>query len=85
MGVYIPGLMKKQPIDIYIAELQESRQLLLKALEPLTFEEFTKRIDEYDPVTGCNLAWVLYHMAEDEVHHRGQISILRKLYKESAK
>ena len=82
MGTYIPQLICKKPIETYIEELAASRQLLLTSLAHTSFEDFSKRIDDYDAVTGCNLAWVLYHFAEDEVHHRGQISILRKLYKE---
>jgi uncharacterized damage-inducible protein DinB len=42
---------------------------------------FKKRWDDYDKINGSNLAWILYHAVEDEVHHRGQISLLRKLYK----
>jgi uncharacterized damage-inducible protein DinB len=57
--------------------------MLIQALKDISFDDFTKRIDEYDPVTGCNLAWALYHMIEDEIYHRGQISIIRKLYKET--
>lgn len=83
MGKYIPQLIHHKPIETYIAALEESRQFLLKALKNLSFEDFSKRIDDYDKETGCNLAWVLYHFAEDEVHHRGQISILRKLYTEN--
>jgi hypothetical protein len=84
MGTFIPQLIKSQPIEKYIAELADSRRLLIQSLKPITFDHFVKRIEGYDPETGCNLAWVLYHLAEDEVHHRGQISILRKLYKETA-
>lgn len=82
MGIYIPQLIIQQPVENYIAQLTESRDLMLSAISNLTHEEFTRRIDEYDEETGCNLAWALYHMAEDEIYHRGQISIIRKLYKD---
>ncbi|QMU31397.1 DinB family protein [Adhaeribacter radiodurans] len=81
MGPYLPQLIKKQPTDAYIIELKESRRMLMEALQKITFTNFVKRIEDYDPVTGCNLAWALYHMVEDEIYHRGQISIIRKLYK----
>ncbi|MDQ4141111.1 MAG: DinB family protein [Bacteroidota bacterium] len=84
MGPYIPQLRRNLSIEPYLVELTESRQMLIASLKGLTFENFTKRIEDYDPVTGCNLAWALYHMVEDEIYHRGQISILRKLYKETA-
>jgi len=81
MGVHLPKLIIRQPVEDYIAQLTESRELMLDALTKLTHEDFTRRIDDYDDETGCNLAWVLYHMAEDEIYHRGQISMIRKLYK----
>ncbi len=81
MGPYIPQLIKKQPIATYAAELTESRQMLVESLRNISFDDFVRRIEDYDPVTGCNLAWALYHMVEDEIYHRGQISIIRKLYK----
>ena len=82
MGKLLPKLITNDPIETYIAMLQESRQLMLEALKGVTFEDFAQRRPGYDPETGCNLAWVLYHMAEDEIHHRGQISLIQKLYKE---
>jgi len=82
MGVHLPKLIIQQPVEAYIAQLTKSRELMLNALTKLTHEDFTRRIDDYDDETGCNLAWVLYHMAEDEIYHRGQISMIRKLYKE---
>jgi uncharacterized damage-inducible protein DinB len=83
MGKHLPKLITGEPLETYIAGLAESRKLLLEALRPLTFERFSERMDAYDPETGSNLAWILYHMAEDEVHHRGQISLIRKLYKDA--
>ena len=82
MGKYLPQLINGQSIDAYQVSLTASRQLLLEALKNLTFEDFTKRIEGYDADTGCSLAWVLFHMIEDEIYHRGQISMIRKLYKE---
>jgi uncharacterized damage-inducible protein DinB len=84
MGTFIPQLITGEPAEKYIAALAESRQKLLEALRSVTFEDFSKRIEGFDDETGCNLAWAMYHMAEDEVHHRGQISLLQKLYKENA-
>jgi uncharacterized damage-inducible protein DinB len=82
MGEHLPKLINRQPLEDYVAQLSISRKLMLSALSDLTHEDFTRRIDDYDDETGCNLAWVLYHMAEDEIYHRGQISMIRKLYKE---
>ena len=84
MGEHLPKLITGEPLENYIAGLEESRASLLEALRPVTFEQFSERVDAYDPETGSNLAWILYHMAEDEVHHRGQISLVRKLHKAAA-
>ncbi|HTI58209.1 DinB family protein [Mucilaginibacter sp.] len=82
MGEYLPQLIIGQPVEHYIAELSRSREMMLESLTGITHADLTRRIDDYDAETGCNLAWVLYHMAEDEIYHRGQISIIRKLYKD---
>jgi uncharacterized damage-inducible protein DinB len=80
MGKYIPQLITGEPIQNYVQRLQESRKQLLQKIKPLSQEDFYKQRKGYNPKTGYNLAWVLYHLAEDEIHHRGQISILRKLF-----
>ena len=54
---------------------------MLSAISSISTAEFHKKQKGYNSNTGFNLAWALYHMAEDEIHHRGQISIVRKLYK----
>ncbi len=84
MGEHVPKLITGEPLQAYIARLAESRKLLLQALRSLSFERFSARMTAYDPKAGSNLAWILYHMAEDEVHHRGQMSLIRKLYRETA-
>jgi uncharacterized damage-inducible protein DinB len=81
MGEFLPKLIGVKSVEDYRFMLQESRKLLINALEQTGFDDFQKRRPGYDDITGCNLAWVLYHMVEDEIYHRGQISIIRKLYK----
>lgn len=81
MGQYIPQLITDDGVEVFVERLAQSRARMLKAVSALNATEFKEKRTGYNPNTGCNLAWVLYHMAEDEVHHRGQISILRKLYK----
>jgi len=85
MGEYLPQLINQQPIEDYVAKLTESREMMFDSLAHITHHDLTRRIDDYDEETGCNLAWVLYHMVEDEIYHRGQISMIRKLYKEIEK
>lgn len=81
MGKHLPELITSQPVEFYIDELEKSQILLFEAINKLSTADFHKKREGYSKETGCNLAWVLYHLAEDEVHHRGQISLLRKLYK----
>ncbi|MBP6732146.1 MAG: DinB family protein [Chitinophagales bacterium] len=88
----LPGLdlgkhvseLKGKPVEFYLEELIKSHEAIKEAVKKLTVEELLeRRFDVYDKVNGSDLAWTLYHNAEDEVHHRGQISILRKLYKQT--
>jgi uncharacterized damage-inducible protein DinB len=83
LGKYVDELRGK-PVDYYLGELMKSHEAIKEAVKKLSVEELLeRRFDVYDKVNGSDLAWTLYHNAEDEVHHRGQISILRKLYKQT--
>jgi len=81
LGKYVPELITQQPVEFYIEALQDAHQQMCTAIKTLSEDDFLEKREGYNKETGCNLAWVLYHAAEDEVHHRGQISLLRKLYK----
>lgn len=80
LGKYVPQLITNEQIERYVTELEESKMQLFEKIKGLDKTAFYERREGYNPKNGYNLAWVLYHLAEDEVHHRGQISILRKLY-----
>ena len=71
------GLSKGEIVN----EMAKSQSALFSAIETITFDSFVAKRDGYNPETGFNQAWALYHLAEDEIHHRGQISIIRNLYK----
>jgi uncharacterized damage-inducible protein DinB len=79
LGKWVPELGGKT-LPEYVAELDEARALTLAGLRGVRAEDFFRRRAGLFEPEGYNLAWVLYHQAEDEVHHRGQISIIRKLY-----
>lgn len=81
MGKYIPALITDDELEVYLEKLNDSNTKLVKAISELSQEAFFEKREGYNPNTGCNLAWVLYHLAEDEVNHRGQISLILKLYK----
>jgi len=80
LGPHVPKLIRKLPIEFYQEAFAESRRLFLESFKNIDFDSFTRRIEGYDPQEGCNLAWVLYHMIEDEIQHRGQITLLHKMY-----
>lgn len=81
MGKHIPELITNQAVEEYVAELETTRREMIQAIKGLSLEDFHRKREGYNPETGHNLAWTLYHLAEDEVHHRGQMSIIKKLYK----
>ena len=81
LGKNVNKLKGRSP-KYYHAELLAAHNAMKKVVQNMPDEKLLHaRYDMYDYVNGCNLAWILYHGAEDEVHHRGQISIIRKLYK----
>ena len=82
LGKYAAGF-KGQSAAYYREQLQISYEETRKAIMNMEPGEFLKRrYEDYDKVKGSDMAWILFHGAEDEIHHRGQISIVRKLYKE---
>ena len=79
LGEHVSKLRGKR-IGVYLKELAKARELTLQGLDALSSEDLGRcRTGQFHP-DGYNVAWVLYHHVEDEVHHRGQISLLRKLY-----
>src|ERR1043165_2945681 len=75
LGEHVKSLKGKTP-EYYLKELEASHLHFVEAIKKLSTEELLeRRFDVYDKVNGSDLAWTLYHNAEDEVHHRGQISI----------
>jgi len=81
LGKHLPKLKGRKADDL-ILELGEAHEMMIKAIRGLSENRLFMRIPKvYNEITGCDLAWVIYHSAEDEVHHRGQISFIRKLFK----
>lgn len=85
MGKFIPQLITSDSVGQYIKRLEDSRAKMFAQIKKLGIDEFHRKRKGYHPETGYNLAWALYHIAEDEVHHRGQITIIRKLYQKMHK
>ncbi|HQW95476.1 MAG TPA: DinB family protein [Saprospiraceae bacterium] len=83
MGGHIPSLIAGKEIDSYLNELTISRQKLLESFKQVNFETFSKIFQSKDYGSNSNLAWALFHMIEDEIYHRGQISMIKKLMTEN--
>jgi len=83
MGIYLPFLISGKNITDYLNEMNYSLDEFLKSLSTLTFGDFSEVLQNQDYGERCNLAWILFHMIEDEIYHRGQISIILKLLRES--
>ncbi len=83
MGIHLPSLISGKSITDYLTELNYSLEEFLESLSTLTFEDFSEVLQNQDYGECCNLAWILFHMIEDEIYHRGQISIILKLLKEN--
>jgi hypothetical protein len=71
--------LRDRPLDRYLAELASARQATLAAL--------ASRDDDWleRPLTACpdmNAHWALFHVVEDEIHHRGQICWLRARFRQ---
>ncbi len=82
-AVEITKRQSGQSVAYYLNGLQNSYEQSRMAIKNLPAGLLLKRrFDVYDTKNGADLAWILFHGAEDEIHHRGQISIVRKLYKE---
>jgi uncharacterized damage-inducible protein DinB len=67
-------LLRGKPLDHYVEELTEARRVTLAAL--------AARGDEWleQPLRAApamNAHWACFHIAEDEINHRGQIRWLR--------
>ena len=68
------ALLRNQPLEHYTTELATVRQR--------TLEELARRDDAWldaalPTVPNMNAHWAWFHVAEDEINHRGQIRWLR--------
>lgn len=68
------------PVALRMEDMKDAYLQLLDALPRISLDQLTRRREGVFGPEGYNLAWALFHLVEDETHHRGQITILRKLY-----
>jgi uncharacterized damage-inducible protein DinB len=67
-------LLRGKPLDHYLQELSEVRRLTLEALAARD-DEWLERPLRAAPAMNAHWGW--FHVAEDEINHRGQIRWLR--------
>jgi uncharacterized damage-inducible protein DinB len=67
-------LLREHPLEHYVGELSASRQATLDALAQRD-DAWLERSVAQAPRMNAHWAW--FHVAEDEINHRGQIRWLR--------
>jgi uncharacterized damage-inducible protein DinB len=67
-------LLRGKPLDAYVHELSEARRLTLEGLAARD-DAWLERSLNAAPAMNAHWAW--FHVAEDEINHRGQIRWLR--------
>src|ERR1700737_721397 len=63
-------LLRDQPLEHYVHELSEARRLTLGGLA-VRDDDWLERPLRAAPTMNAHWAW--FHVAEDEISHRGQI------------
>jgi uncharacterized damage-inducible protein DinB len=67
-------LLRGKPLEHYVHELSEARRLTLEGLAARD-DEWLERPLRAAPAMNAHFAW--FHVAEDEINHRGQMRWLR--------
>jgi len=67
-------LLRHEPLEHYVHELNEARRLTLEGLAARD-DAWLERTLRAAPAMNAHWAW--FHVAEDEINHRGQIRCLR--------
>jgi len=67
-------LLRDKPLEHYVHELSEARRLTLEGLAARD-DAWLERPLRAAPAMNAHFAW--FHVAEDEINHRGQIRWLR--------
>ena len=66
--------LRGQPLDHYVKDLNDARQATLQQLAARD-DDWLDRAVKVSPRINAHWAW--FHVAEDEINHRGQIRWLR--------
>ena len=74
LGAEARRLLRGQPLEYYLHELSEVRRLTLEGLA-VRDDAWLERTVSAAPAMNAHWAW--FHVAEDEINHRGQMRWLR--------
>ena len=74
LGADARRLLRDKPLEHYVRELDEVRRITLEGLAARD-DEWLERPLRAAP--AMNAHWGLFHVAEDEINHRGQMRWLR--------
>jgi uncharacterized damage-inducible protein DinB len=66
--------LRGRSLDQYLEELRSVRQLTLEGLAARDDDWLERSVS---PAPAINVHWAWFHVAEDEINHRGQIRWLR--------
>jgi len=74
-----------EPLAFYEHKLDEVRAATRAVLADLTDRDLQRVVEPLDPgdpdadPVEYSIEWILYHLAEHEAHHKGQIAVMKRL------
>jgi uncharacterized damage-inducible protein DinB len=73
-----------KPVGWYLDLIRTVRANTLHALSHSpSLDHVCERRKENGELERCTLRWVLWHLLEQEAHHRGQIELLKRWYQQA--
>ncbi|MFD1739580.1 DinB family protein [Bacillus salitolerans] len=78
LGEKAKEAIKNKPIEYYVNLLSETRETTLALLRSQK-EEWLFEEHKWENGVTHNYYWLWYHVMEDEVNHRGQIRMIKKM------
>lgn len=75
--------IKQLPIDYYVNEFAQTRQVTLQHLKEKANNWLLKE-EVWDNGVTHNNYYLWFHVLEDEISHRGQIRLMKRLMKQSS-
>jgi uncharacterized damage-inducible protein DinB len=77
-----------RPLEFFVSALAKARAHTRSVLESLTDQDLTRTITRPPRPDGVvrvfDAAWVLHHLVEHEAGHRGQVQLMRHLWRKRA-